>query len=190
MFKKMTLKILKIGICLYFVVSFVMMLSCLGIICWDTVEKVHNGEFRLLPILNISQFKSNGTLDEQDLLSLNSATTYAYQLYIDGYGTRNPLWRFINISTTMALVNIPIYYLLRLFKAELPKWISKIFAITSAIVLLLIVAVRIYVYFSNCYGSFEIEICYSSAYPSWKVVFSTVVILSILTFFVKLLRKE
>jgi len=189
MAKKKVWGILKIGVCLYFVVSFVMMLSCLGIVCWDTAGKLHDGEFRLLPILNISQFKATGTVEEQDV-ALDNARVYIDQLYIDGYSTRNPLWHYINISTTIALANLPVYYLLRLFKVKLPPWISRIFAITSAIVLLLIVAVRLYIYFCNCYGSLKIEACYSSAYPSWKVVFSVVFVLSILTFFVKLLKKE
>lgn len=166
-----------------------MVLSCFCIVCWDSVEKVYDGEFRLLPMLNVSQFKATGTLEEQDI-ALDNARVFIDQLYMDGYGSSNPLWRFINTSTTIALINLPVYYLLRLFKIELPKWTFKVFAITSGIVLLLILAVRIYVYFCNSYGSQMIEVCYSSAYPSWKIVFAAVFVLSILTFFVKLLKKE
>ena len=56
----MAKKVIKRILCLYFVVSFIMMVSCLCIVIWDCVEKVCYGEFRLLPVLNVVEFKNAG----------------------------------------------------------------------------------------------------------------------------------
>lgn len=185
----MAKKVIKRILCLYFVVSFIMMVSCLCIVIWDCVEKVCYGEFRLLPVLNVVEFKSNGTLDEQDSRMLEKASEYLTQLEMNGYGRDDALWSFINVSTAIALCNLPFYYLLRLFKVQLPHWLFKIFIITSGIALLLMLAVRIFVRTCNCYGATEVKLSYPAAYPTWRELFVPVVVLPIMTFFVKLMRE-
>ena len=184
----MNIKVVNAMISAYSTFSLVLMASCLCIFIWACLEKALYGEFGILPILNMAQFKNSGVLDEEGSAMLERAVEYLDYLEMNGHGIDDPLWLFANICTTVALCNIPFLYLLRLFKANCSRWVYKVLIISSGLALILISAVRIYT--DNCYGSFDIELRYPIAYITWRELVIPIFALLILTGIAKLIRFE
>ena len=183
----MVRKILKKIICAQFLVSCLLMVACLLIVIADCVNMAMVGEFRILPVLNVVQFKSSGILEEDEEIIVKEVA-FIDRLYENGQGEDNLFWRFINISTAIALCNLFFYYFLHLLDVRLPRWSLKMVLFAGGIALLLMVAVRIYI--RDCYGSGQIYACYPIADITLKDLFLPIFLLSILTGIKKLLREE
>ena len=178
----MARKILRKILCTHFLATCLLTTICLIIAIADYVNMAVAGEFRILPALNVVQFKGSGILEE-DYDTIVKAREFIDRLYENGQGEDNLFWRFINISTAIAICNLFFYYFLRL-----PRWILKMVLIAGGIVLLLMAAVRIYI--RDCYGSSQIYFSYPIAYITLKDLFLPIFLLSILTGIKKLLREE
>ena len=148
----------------HFTCTCILMILCLIIVITDYTTMTYTGQFKLLPILNVSQFKVNGTLDDQFRI-VELANAYIHHLNVMGYGIDDPLWCFININTIFALGNVPIYYIVHSIKVQFPRYISIIVWIANIIALALIVIIKCYV--DNCYGSIEVEFRFPVAYTQW-----------------------
>ena len=101
-------------ICLWAALVLALMGVCLGVAVWDGVAWARTGEFQLLPALNVTRFRSDGSLDEEDAQALTGASSFLDELYETGHDERDPLWKFVNVSTWLALLDLPFFYLLRL----------------------------------------------------------------------------
>ena len=115
-----------------------------------------------MPALNVRQFRSDGSLDEEDAEALTGAVAFDQELYETGHDERDPLWKFINISTWIALLQLPLFFLFWMFDVRAPRWAKAAFAISFGIALLLILGARLCA--RDAYGGFIIEMCYSAAY--------------------------
>lgn len=188
-------RMLRRMIYVHFLIICLMMVLCLLIVGADCANRASGGEFRLLPALNFGQFKGSGILEE-DGDAIVRAVAYEEQLYANGHGPDDPLWHFINVSTTIALCNFLLYCSLRLFNIRFPHWSLRLVQIACGIALLLIFAARIYVriYARNSYGACWVEEGYPIAFLTlgelMSKLFIPVLILSILVGIKKLLRKE
>lgn len=74
-----------------------------------------------MPALNVTRFRSDGSLDEEDAQALTGASSFLDELYETGHDERDPLWKFVNVSTWLALLDLPFFYLLRLLGVRLPR---------------------------------------------------------------------
>lgn len=173
--KKAAKKVLKI----YAVCSLALISCCVCLFVWSGLEKAFYGEFRVLPVLNMAQFVSDDVSGAEADAMLVGAVEYISQLETNGRGWRDPLWRFINISTTAALCNLPLWYLLWVFKARNAPWINKVLLIAGAVAMILIAAVRIYI--DNSYGSVAVADRYPIAYITWRDLFFPALVLFLLT---------
>ena len=149
-------------LCLWSALALALMTVCLGIAAWDVAAMARTGEFQLLPALNVRQFRSDGSLDEEDAAALTGAVAFDQELYETGHDERDPLWKFINISTWIALLQLPLFFLFWMFDVRAPRWAKAAFAISFGIALLLILGARLCA--RGAYGGFIIEMCYSAAY--------------------------
>ena len=149
-------------LCLWSALALALMTVCLGIAAWDVAALARTGEFQLLPALNVRQFRSDGSLDEKDAEALTGAVAFDQELYETGHDERDPLWKFINISTWIALLQLPLFFLFWMFDVRAPRWAKAAFAISFGIALLLILGARLCA--RDAYGGFIIEMCYSAAY--------------------------
>ena len=149
-------------LCLWSALALALMTVCLGIAAWDVAALARTGEFQLLPALNVRQFRSDGSLDEEDADALTGAVAFDQELYETGHDERDPLWKFINISTWIALLQLPLFFLFWMFDVRAPRWAKAAFAISFGIALLLILGARLCA--RDAYGGFIIEMCYSAAY--------------------------
>ena len=149
-------------LCLWSALALALMTVCLGIAAWDVAALARTGEFQLLPALNVRQFRSDGSLDEEDAEALTGAVAFDQELYETGHDERDPLWKFINISTWIALLQLPLFFLFWMFDVRAPRWAKAAFAISFGIALLLILGARLCA--RDAYGGFIIEMCYSAAY--------------------------
>ena len=149
-------------LCLWSALALALMTVCLGIAAWDVAALARTGEFQLLPALNVRQFRSEGSLDEEDAEALTGAVAFDQELYETGHDERDPLWKFINISTWIALLQLPLFFLFWMFDVRAPRWAKEAFAISFGIALLLIFGARLCA--RDAYGGFIIEMCYSAAY--------------------------
>ena len=149
-------------LCLWSALALALMTVCLGIAAWDVAALARTGEFQLLPALNVRQFRSDGSLDEEDAEALTGAVAFDQELYETGHDERDPLWKFINISTWIALLQLPLFFLFWMFDVRVPRWAKAAFAISFGIALLLILGARLCA--RDAYGGFIIEMCYSAAY--------------------------
>ena len=149
-------------LCLWSALALALMTVCLGIAAWDVAALARTGEFQLLPALNVRQFRSDGSLDEEDAEALTGAVAFDQELYETGHDERDPLWKFINISTWIALLQLPLFFLFWMFDVRAPRWAKAAFAISFGIALLLIFGARLCA--RDAYGGFIIEMCYSAAY--------------------------
>ena len=149
-------------LCLWSALALALMTVCLGIAAWDVAALARTGEFQLLPALNVRQFRSDGSLDEEDAEALTGAVAFDQELYETGHDERDPLWKFINISTWIALLQLPLFSLFWMFDVRAPRWAKAAFAISFGIALLLILGARLCA--RDAYGGFIIEMCYSAAY--------------------------
>lgn len=174
--KKAAKKVLKI----YAVCSLVLISCCVCLFAWSGLEKAVYGEFRVLPVLNMAQFESfDGVWDEEADAMLVGAAEYTSQLEESGRGRRDPLWCFINISTAATLCNLPLWYLLRVFKARNDSWVNKVLLIAGALAVVLIAAVRIYI--DHSYGNSAVEARYPITYITWRDLFLPALVLFLLT---------
>lgn len=183
MIRKLIAKMLS----LYFVISCILIATCFFIVVTDFAIKVYCGEFRILPVLNIVQLGPKGTAEEQ-FENLETEMAFFSQLDANGHGVEDPLWRFINISTTIVLCNVFFYYLMHLIGIRFPHYIFQLLLIASGMALVLIVSIRAYVY--NICGNIEIKFRYPIAYISWRDLFLPALVFAILTGIKKLLREE
>ena len=149
-------------LCLWSALALALMTVCLGIAAWDAAALARTGEFQLLPALNVRQFRSDGSLDEEDAEALTGAVAFDQELYETGHDERDPLWKFINISTWIALLQLPLFFLFWMFDVRAPRWAKAAFAISFGIALLLILGARLCA--RDAYGGFILEMCYSAAY--------------------------
>lgn len=97
-------------ICLWAALVLALMGVCLGVAVWDGVAWARTGEFQLLPALNVTRFRSDGSLDEEDAQALTGASAFFDELYETGHDERDPLWKFVNVSTWLALLDLPFFY--------------------------------------------------------------------------------
>lgn len=182
----MARKIMTKMLCLYFVLSCILIAVCFFIVASDFAIKAYFGEFRILPVLNIVQFGPKGTAEEQ-LENLETEMAFFARLDASGHGADDPLWRFINLSTTIVLCNILFYYFMHLLDVHFPHCIFRLLLIASGIALVLISVIRIYVH--NICGNAEMIYRYPIAYISWRELFLPALVFALLTGIKKLLRK-
>ena len=149
-------------LCLWSALALALMTVCLGIAAWDAAALARTGEFQLLPALNVRQFRSDGLQGEADDKTLTGAVAFIDELHETGHDERDPLWKFINISTWIALLQLPLFFLFWMFDVRAPRWAKAAFAISFGIALLLILGARLCA--RNAYGGFILEMCYSAAY--------------------------
>ena len=149
-------------LCLWSALALALMTVCLGIAAWDVAALARTGEFQLLPALNVRQFRSDGLQGEADAEALTGAVAFDQELYEAGHDERDPLWKFINISTWIALLQLPLFFLFWMFDVRAPRWAKAAFVISFGIALLLILGARLCA--RDAYGGFIIEMCYSAAY--------------------------
>ena len=149
-------------LCLWSALALALMTVCLGIAAWDVAALARTGEFQLLPALNVRQFRSDGLQGEADDKTLTGAVAFIDELHETGHDERDPLWKFINISTWIALLQLPLFFLFWMFDVRAPRWAKAAFAISFGIALLLIFGARLCA--RDAYGGFIIEMCYSAAY--------------------------
>lgn len=149
-------------LCLWSALALALMTVCLGIAAWDAAALARTGEFQLLPALNVRQFRSDGLQGEADAEALTGAVAFDQELYETGHDERDPLWKFINISTWIALLQLPLFFLFWMFDVRAPRWAKAAFAISFGIALLLILGARLCA--RDAYGGFILEMCYSAAY--------------------------
>ena len=149
-------------LCLWSALALALMTVCLGIAAWDVAALARTGEFQLLPALNVRQFRSDGLQGEADDKTLTGAVAFIDELHETGHDERDPLWKFINISTWIALLQLPLFFLFWMFDVRAPRWAKAAFAISFGIALLLILGARLCA--RNAYGGFILEMCYSAAY--------------------------
>ena len=149
-------------LCLWSALALALMTVCLGIAAWDAAALARTGEFQLLPALNVRQFRSDGLQGEADDKTLTGAVAFIDELHETGHDERDPLWKFINISTWIALLQLPLFFLFWMFDVRAPRWAKAAFAISFGIALLLILGARLCA--RDAYGGFILEMCYSAAY--------------------------
>ena len=149
-------------LCLWSALALALMTVCLGIAAWDVAALARTGEFQLLPALNVRQFRSDGLQGEADDKTLTGAVAFIDELHETGHDERDPLWKFINISTWIALLQLPLFFLFWMFDVRAPRWAKAAFAISFGIALLLILGARLCA--RDAYGGFILEMCYSAAY--------------------------
>ena len=149
-------------LCLWSALALALMTVCLGIAAWDVAALARTGEFQLLPALNVRQFRSDCSQGEADAEALTGAVAFDQELYEAGHDERDPLWKFINISTWIALLQLPLFFLFWMFDVRAPRWAKAAFVISFGIALLLILGARLCA--RDAYGGFIIEMCYSAAY--------------------------
>ena len=149
-------------LCLWSALALALMTVCLGIAAWDVAALARTGEFQLLPALNVRQFRSDGLQGEADDKTMTGAVAFIDELHETGHDERDPLWKFINISTWIALLQLPLFFLFWMFDVRAPRWAKAAFAISFGIALLLILGARLCA--RNAYGGFILEMCYSAAY--------------------------
>lgn len=188
MFKRYVRKVLSI----YFVISFISIVVCLGLIAVDCVNKVSTGEYKILPAFNFFQYKVGGTPDEQ-ADTLLQVVAYDEQLYELGRYYDDPLWLFINISTAVSLCNLPLYYVLQyLLDIRFPRYAWAFMITGVAISLFFIFAARVFP--KGTYAMDQIEFRYPVAYLTGGELATPVIIpaIALLEFTVirKLIRKE
>lgn len=152
---------------LYFAISCLLMFLCLVIVIIDSISMAQTGEFELLPILNVVQFKGNVPFDRQ-MENLDQARAYIEELYRNGYGQNDPLWRFINATTTIAMVNNLLYHVLLFTDLHIKRYTFILIWFACIIALMLIITERIYV--RDCFGASEIKFRFPIAYISWDKV--------------------
>ena len=97
-------------ICLWAALVLALMGVCLCVAVWDGVAWARTGEFQLLPALNVTRFRSDGSLDEEDAQALTGASSFLDELYETGHDERDPLRKFVNVSTWLALLDLPFFY--------------------------------------------------------------------------------
>jgi len=174
MFRKLLPRIL----CIYFAISLLLMIACLGIAVADCANKAREGEFMLLPDLNLAQFKTDGT-HEEIKETLAQVVSYLQQKYGDDYfyhtyGSINPLWRFINISTVLSLCNLPFFFALRFFNVNLPRRVLAFILAGCVVALFLIFAARIYLH--GTYGTNQLKHNYPAAFFALNYIVQTIFI--------------
>ena len=155
-------------LCLWSALALALMTVCLGIAAWDAAALARTGEFQLLPALNVRQFRSDGLQGEADDKTLTGAVAFIDELHETGHDERDPLWKFINISTWIALLQLPLFFLFWMFDVRAPRWAKAAFAISFGIALLLILGARLCA--RDAYGGFILEMCYSAAYIDPRVL--------------------
>ena len=62
---------------MYSILSFALICSCLCLFIWSGSERVFYGEFRVLPVLNVTQFVNSGVLDEEGAVMLEGAFEFS-----------------------------------------------------------------------------------------------------------------
>lgn len=163
------------------------MITCLGIAVADCTNKAREGKFTILPILNLAQYKTDGTYEEIDETRAQ-VVAYLQQIYGDDYFydtyESDPPWRFINISTALSLCNILLFYALRWLCIKFPRFVRALMLAGCMIALLLILASRIYAQGTYCYSLLERK--YPVAFFSLKDIVQAVFIAGAATGLVKL----
>lgn len=160
---------------IYFIITFLMMILCCGIIAADCINRARTGEFELLPALNLAQFRSGGTREEINE-RLPQAVAYVQQLDESNDGGHRSLWTLINISAALSLCNIPFCFLLRLFDMKFPRPARIALLAGCAAALLLIFAARIYS--QGYYGSSELKFRFPMAFLTWREIVQAAFILA------------
>lgn len=184
MFKRYMQKVLSI----YFVISFVLIAACLGLVAVDCVNNVSAGEYRIFPAFNFFQYKVGGTSDEQAATLLQVAA-YDQQLYELGRYYDDPLWLFINISTAISLCNLPLYYILHfLLNMKFPRYARAFMIAGVAISLFFIFAARVFP--NGTYAMTQIKLRYPVAYLTGRELAIPAIALLEFTAIKKLIRKE
>lgn len=165
-------------ICIYFSISCLLMAIGFIVIVTDCVNVAITGEFRLLPSLNPLRFKV-GTTIEEDYKFFSESSDLREQLEIAVNRSNDLLWCFINISTTLALANLLLYYSMHLFNIRFSRWTSVMVIATGGIALLLITASRIYAH--NSWGYISFMLSFPIAFNILKTFLLPILVLSILT---------
>ena len=168
----------------YFIICFLLAITCMGIAIGDCVNKATREEFMLLPELNVAQYKKGGTLEER---RDKSERSYEYWTSLEDDQDKNDIpTRILSIGMTAGICNLVVYYLACLFKIRIRKIVSILFYIECGIFLLLILMLRLYVH--NCYGEDWIKDLYGLAFITWREIFIPVLVVSILTIVVRFSR--
>lgn len=184
MVKRYARKVLSI----YFVISFILIAVCLGLVAVDCVNNVSAGEYKIFPAFNFFQYKVGGTSDEQ-ADTLLQVVAYDQHLYELGHYYDDPLWLFINISTAISLCNLPLYYVLHyLLDMEFPRYAWAFMLVGVAIALFFIFAARVLP--KGTYAMTQIELRYPVAYLTGRELAIPAIALPAFTAIKKLIRKE
>lgn len=173
-------------ICLWAALVLALMGVCLCVAVWDGVAWARTGEFQLLPALNVTRFRSDGSLDEEDAQALTGASSFLDELYETGHDERDPLRKFVNVSTWLALLDLPFFYC---GSWRAPAARGKVArALCTGIALLLVAVARFCA--RGCYGGFIIEMCYSAAFIEPRALFLPIAALLALTLIARLCRER
>ena len=179
---------LKMFFSIYFVIAFVSIVICLGLIAVDCVNKASTGEYTIFPAFNFYQYKVGGTVDEQSE-TLLQVVAYGEQLYELGYGYDDPLWLLINFSTAIALCNLPLYYILHdLLDRKFSRYVRVFMLVGVAIALFFIVAARVFP--KGTYAASQIKLRYPVAYLTREEIAIAAIVLIGLAVLKKLFEKE
>ena len=163
------------------------MITCLGIAVADCANKAREGEFTILPILNLAQYKTGSTTEEINETRAQVAA-YLQQIYGDDYFydtyESEPPWRFINISTALSLCNFLLFCALHLLDIKFPRHVRTLMLTSCIIALLLILASRLYAQGTYCYSQLEHK--YPVSFLSLKDIVQAVFITGAATGLIKL----
>jgi len=182
-FRKGLLRIVSV----YFVISLVLVIVCAGVVAVDCVNRVRTGEFRILPVLDLTQFETGSKIEEV-VDPLPQAAAYIQQLNESAHGVGDPLWRFINTVTILSLCNIPLFLILRAAGIRFPRYARRAMLAGCMIALFLIFAARLYV--RGTYGRLELRFRYPAAWISWRELGLAAILLGGIAGAVKLLTSE
>lgn len=163
---------------IYFIITFLMMMLCCGIIAVDCINRARTGEFELLPVLNLAQFRSGGAREEINE-RLPQAVAYVQQLDESADGGHRSLWTLISISAALSICNIPFCLLLRLLDLKFPRPVRLALPAGCAAALLLILAARMYAH--GYYGSSELKFRFPVAFLAWREILQAACILAAAT---------
>ena len=122
----------------YFTCVMLLVIMLMGIVLFDYLSFVHNGEFVLLQELNLSQYKVANIPNED----LQAAAKHLEDLYSSGYSRHD----FLHIFTKVTLIVSPISFAVALFIRVLCKhYLSKkiriavlVFSIGTLLIVLLL----------------------------------------------------
>lgn len=169
----------------YFVICFLLAVTCAGIVIADCVNKVSRKEFILLPEFNVTRYKEEGPPEEWWNI-MDEA--YEYWTSLENAPNRNDIpTRLLSIGIAVGICNLGIYYMAYLFRLRLGKVVTIFFYIESGIFLLLKLMLRIYVH--NCYAEYWFENLYGMAFITWREAFIPLLVASVLTFMARYIRQ-